>query len=72
VNDLCRKVKGAYCRPGMRGCILIGKVQFQDGLVPYPIWPEGADPRDRAQAEEDLAAEEAEHPSGSSTDAWRR
>ncbi len=51
VNDLCRKVKGAYCRPGMRGCILAGRVTFQDGVVPYPVWPPGADPRERADAE---------------------
>ncbi len=49
-------MKGAYCRPGMRGCILAGRVTFQDGVVPYPVWPEGADPRERAEAEADLAA----------------
>jgi hypothetical protein len=25
----------------MRGCILFGKVTFQDGVVPEPRWPEG-------------------------------
>jgi hypothetical protein len=26
----------------MKGCILVGKVTFQDGVVPSPVWPEGA------------------------------
>ena len=43
VNGICRKVDGAYCRPGMKGCILVGKVQFQDGEVPAPVWPPGDD-----------------------------
>jgi len=42
VDDLCKKVDGAYCRPGMKGCILVGKVTFQDGVIPAPVWPEGA------------------------------
>jgi hypothetical protein len=40
-DGICRKVDGAYCRPGMKGCILVGKVTFQDGVVPSPVWPEG-------------------------------
>ncbi|MGA8893554.1 MAG: hypothetical protein WB493_18480 [Anaeromyxobacteraceae bacterium] len=40
-DGLCRKVDGAYCRPGMKGCILVGKVTFQDGVVPSPVWPPG-------------------------------
>jgi hypothetical protein len=39
VNDLCRKVDGAYCRPGMKGCVLCGKVAFEDGRIPAPVWP---------------------------------
>ncbi len=54
VDDICRKVNGAYCRPGMRGCILFGKVIFQDGKIPYPVWPPGADPWERARAEAEL------------------
>jgi hypothetical protein len=60
VGDICQKVTGAYCRPGMRGCILAGKVTFQDGVVPYPVWPEDADPRERSRAEADLEAGEPE------------
>ena len=44
VSGICRKVNGAYCRPGMKGCVLVGKVKFQDGVVPAPVWPEGAGP----------------------------
>jgi hypothetical protein len=57
VDDICREVKGAYCRPGMRGCVVAGRVTFQDGKVPHPVWPEGADPRERAEAEAKLEAE---------------
>lgn len=39
-SGICRKVDGAYCRPGMKGCILVGKVKFEDGVVPAPVWPE--------------------------------
>lgn len=42
VNGICMKVAGAYCRPGMKGCILVGKVTFQDGVIPSPVWPPGA------------------------------
>lgn len=44
VNGICMKVTGAYCRPGMKGCILVGKVTFQDGVIPSPVWPPGAAP----------------------------
>jgi hypothetical protein len=43
-GGICHKVAGAYCRPGMKGCILFGKVKFQDGIVPAPVWPEGSGP----------------------------
>jgi hypothetical protein len=39
-SGICRKVNGAYCRPGMKGCVLVGKVKFEDGVVPSPVWPE--------------------------------
>lgn len=51
-TGICRRVDGAYCRPGMKGCVLVGKVKFQDGVIPAPVWPEereapqGAPPRD--------------------------
>jgi len=51
VNGICMKVAGAYCRPGMKGCVLVGKVTFQDGVIPAPVWPPGAGPAEaRAKA----------------------
>jgi len=44
LRGLCTKLDGAYCRPGMKGCILVGKVVFQDGVVPAPQWPPGTGP----------------------------
>ena len=41
VNGICERVDGAYCRPGMKGCILYGKVEFHDGVIPSPVWPPG-------------------------------
>jgi hypothetical protein len=32
----------------MKGCVVFGKVQFQDGVVPSPVWPEGKGPAGRA------------------------
>lgn len=40
----CNKVARAWCRPGMKGCVLVGKVKFQDGLVPEPVWPPANEP----------------------------
>ncbi len=53
VNGLCKKVAGAYCRPGMKGCVLVGKVQFQDGAVPEPRWPPGKEPARRREGGEE-------------------
>jgi hypothetical protein len=50
VNGICHKVAGACCRPGMKGCILVGKVQFEDGRVPEPCWPSGKEPVRRPSA----------------------
>jgi len=52
VNGLCNKVAGAYCRPGMKGCILVGKVRFADGVVPEPRWPPGKGPSRRPPRED--------------------
>ncbi|MCG6923885.1 MAG: hypothetical protein LJF30_00970 [Acidobacteria bacterium] len=35
-------MNGAYCVPGMLGCILHGKVVFPDGKERRPRWPDGA------------------------------
>ena len=39
VDGICRRVDGALCRPGMKGCTLAGKVTFEDGRIPAPVWP---------------------------------
>ena len=39
VDELCRRVNGAYCIPGMKGCVLHGKVVFPDGEERLPRWP---------------------------------
>jgi hypothetical protein len=40
-NGICLRVDGAYCRPGMKGCVLQGQVTFHDGIEPSPQWPKG-------------------------------
>lgn len=55
VGGLCQRLKGAWCDPGMRGCVLDGKVTFTDGREHVPRWPTPAELA--AAAEED--AEEA-------------
>jgi hypothetical protein len=42
VDERCQRVNGAYCVPGMLGCILHGKVVFPDGKERRPRWPDGA------------------------------
>jgi hypothetical protein len=49
-SGICRKVDGAYCRPGMKGCVLVGKVKFEDGRIPAPVWPDGDGPRSDGRA----------------------
>jgi len=44
VDELCRRVNGACCIPGMKGCVLHGKVVFADGEERLPRWPGGARP----------------------------
>ncbi len=48
VNEVCQHVDGAICRPGMKGCIIMGKVSFEDGVIPSPVWPPGH-PRSKAR-----------------------
>lgn len=43
VNGICQKVRGAICQPGMRGCVLAGKVELPGGVLPAPRWPAPAD-----------------------------
>ncbi len=44
VKGICLKVDVAICRPGMKGCILQGKVTFHDGETPSPERPAGPPP----------------------------
>lgn len=39
VEGLCERVRRAYCRPGMKGCVLVGKIELSDGVIPTPVWP---------------------------------
>ncbi|HVO19191.1 MAG TPA: hypothetical protein VMU15_08045 [Anaeromyxobacter sp.] len=38
----------------MKGCVLQGKVVFQDGEVPDPVWPPGEGPARRRDRGEDV------------------
>ena len=38
-DGLCQRVNGAICEPGMRGCVLDGKVTFPDSRPHLPRWP---------------------------------
>ncbi len=42
VDGHCERLDGAFCVPGMRGCILVGKVEFPNGRIPSPVWPHGS------------------------------
>ena len=44
------------------GCVLAGRVVFEDGVTPHPVWPDGADPRERAEAEAALASADGAEP----------
>lgn len=51
IDGLCERVRQAYCRPGMKGCVLAGKVEFRDG-IPSPRWPTAEELAERARARE--------------------
>nr|WP_320133661.1 hypothetical protein [uncultured Holophaga sp.] len=40
----CARVGGAYCRPGMKGCVLAGRIGFPEGEPPEPVWPSDVPP----------------------------
>lgn len=47
LDGICQQVRGARCAPGMRGCVLEGKVRFADpqlNLPRKPVKAEGAKP----------------------------
>lgn len=42
VDNVCQRVQGARCEPGMRGCVLEGKVRFAREELNAPRKPERA------------------------------
>lgn len=43
INGVCQRVAGAICDPGMRGCVLHGKVVFAKDEMNVPRKPVAAD-----------------------------
>ena len=43
-NGICQKVRGALCSPGMRGCVMEGKVRFANEAMNLPRKPVKAEP----------------------------
>lgn len=50
---LCQRLAGAYCDPGMRGCVLDGKVTFGDGRPHDPRWPPPPEEEEEGAASRD-------------------
>lgn len=44
LEGICQRVQGALCDPGMRGCVLHGKVVFADEAMNAPRKPVKAEP----------------------------
>lgn len=44
LNGICQKVLGAVCAPGMRGCVMEGKVRFANEAMNLPRKPVKAGP----------------------------
>jgi hypothetical protein len=44
LNGICQLVQGAACDPGMRGCVLHGKVRFASEEKNAPRKPVKAEP----------------------------
>ncbi|QSI76320.1 hypothetical protein [Niveibacterium microcysteis] len=52
VDNICQRVQGAVCDPGMRGCVLEGRVRFAREQMNLPRKPVRAD----ASSQSDEAA----------------
>ena len=39
LNGVCQRVQGAVCEPGMRGCVMEGKVRFARDEMNLPRKP---------------------------------
>ena len=44
LNGICQRVQGAVCAPGMRGCVMEGKVRFANEAMNLPRKPVKAEP----------------------------
>ncbi|KAF7599394.1 MAG: hypothetical protein CGU29_07820 [Candidatus Dactylopiibacterium carminicum] len=56
VEGICQHVRGARCAPGMRGCVLEGKVRFANPELNLPRKPVKADPGPKASPEKQKPA----------------
>jgi hypothetical protein len=65
VDGLCQRVNGAICEPGMRGCVLDGKVTFPDGRAHLPRWPSRGGDGERAPARTEDPGETPRSPESS-------
>lgn len=43
IDNVCQRVQGARCEPGMRGCVLEGRVRFARDEMNLPRKPVRAD-----------------------------
>ena len=44
LDGICQRIQGAVCAPGMRGCVLEGKVRFANPEMNLPRKPVKAEP----------------------------
>lgn len=51
IDNICQRVQGAHCDPGMRGCILEGRVRFMREEKNAPRKPVRADAPSQDEAE---------------------
>ena len=49
-NGVCQRVQGAVCDPGMRGCVLEGKVRFARDEANLPRKPVKAVPQEEPES----------------------
>lgn len=52
LDGVCQRVQGAICDPGMRGCVLHGKVVFAEDRMNVPRRPVVADKPNKSAAKQ--------------------
>jgi hypothetical protein len=62
VDGVCQKVNGARCDPGMRGCVLFGKVRFANEEMNTVRKPVKAEPTEKATPSSKSAPKSAPKP----------